>query len=426
MRKLILNNCLIPSLKQFLGIPYAEPPVNEFRFKDPVSKREWKDAYDATEFGASCLQMNVLGGQEDELVGDEDCLFLNVFTPRVPAQNGRIPNKASLLSVMVWLHGGDFNFGDGRIDPTPLVDQNIIVVSMNYRLGPLGFLNLGTPEAPGNMGLRDQLEALKWVNANILSFGGDPLKVTLFGQSSGAVSAHLHQLSPLGVGLYRAIICQSGSALSHMVEPLNRRVVEDESIRYVDKIGCDPGGETAFNEILNCLYQKNPEDLLFEPGKSIAARTGDGSVSEDNIIADTIAGMGPFDSFAPSLDKLSAEPFIPKHPYLAIKGGEQKDLPVIMGITAYDGGIALAQNWDKLAEINGNWSYYGPKIVLNLPFDHSKRYDRLISNVTRHFYTGKAPLTFDETQGIVDLITDSAFRAPALKASHLQARQVKV
>jgi bile salt-stimulated lipase len=397
------------------------------RFQDPIPKREWKDAYDALNFKASCLQKDVLGGNPDDLVGDEDCLFINVFTPRVPSQNGRVPNQASLLSVMVWIHGGSWDFGDGRIDPTPIVNQNIIVVSMNYRLGPLGFLNLGTAKIAGNQGLKDQLEALRWVNANILSFGGDPNKVTLFGQSSGAVSAHLHQISPQGAGLYRAIIAQSGSALSHMVEPLNRRVVERESRRYVDKIGCSQGGSVALAEIMTCLFQKNVEDLLFEPmeeTESVEVRLELEGEVPNNLIQNTLDGVGPFDSFGPSMDEQSDNPFIPEHPYLAIKAGHQKDLPIILGISSNDGGIKMAQYWDKLNAVNGNWSYYGPKIVLNLPFDRTKRYDRLISNVTRHFYTGKADLSIDESQGIVDMMTDSAFRAPALKASHLQARKV--
>ncbi len=409
---------------QFLGIPYAEPPVNEMRFKDPVPKRPWKDAYDALEFGASCLQRDIIGGNPDSLVGDEDCLFVNVFTPRVPSQNGRLPNRASLLSVMVWIHGGSWNFGDGRIDPTPLVERNVIVVSMNYRLGPLGFLNLGARNISGNQGLKDQLEALKWVNQNILSFGGDPNKVTLFGQSTGAVSAHLHQISPLGQGLYRAVIAQSGSALSHLVEPLNRRVVEKESRRYVDKIGCNQGGSVAVSDILGCLYQKNVEDLLFDPttAPETVDTRHDQEVIETGLIDRTMEGNGPFNDFGPSLDERSETSFMPEHPYLAIKGGKQKDLPIIIGISANDGGIMLAQHWNHLPEINDNWGHYGPKIVLNLPFDRTKRYDRLIANVTRHFYTGKADLTIDESQGIVDMITDSAFRAPALKAAHLQAK----
>lgn len=175
---------------QFLGIPYAEPPVGPLRFKDPVPKRPLSEPLKATKYGASCAQIEflVFGSVE------EDCLFLNVFTPRLPARRGRQPPKSSLLPVMIWVHGGGFYLGSGEIDPSPLLEKGVVVVSINYRLGPLGFFSLGNPSISGNQGLKDQVEAFRWVKQNILAFGGDPQKVTIFGESAGSMSVHFQQV----------------------------------------------------------------------------------------------------------------------------------------------------------------------------------------------------------------------------------------
>ncbi|KAL3282159.1 hypothetical protein HHI36_005354 [Cryptolaemus montrouzieri] len=162
----------------------------------PVPIEPWKDVLDATKPHAVCPQRDIYR-RTDLIEGDEDCLYLNVYTPRLPSEN------LELLPVMVFFHGGGFLCGGGNsywYGPDVLLDRDIVLVVTNYRLGALGFLSTGDSVSPGNYGLKDQSLALKWVKKNIEYFGGDPDSITLFGESAGGASANYHMLSPLSKG----------------------------------------------------------------------------------------------------------------------------------------------------------------------------------------------------------------------------------
>lgn len=157
------------------GIPFAEPPVGNLRFSDPVPHRGWSGVRDGSQHGSTCPAS---GGR-----GNEDCLFLNVYSKNII---GRRP-------VMVWIHGGAFNNGSGnsgQFPPDLFLGDDVIFVSINYRLGVLGFMSTGDRHAAGNYGMKDMVLALKWVQRNILNFGGDPDNVTIFGESAGGVAVH--------------------------------------------------------------------------------------------------------------------------------------------------------------------------------------------------------------------------------------------
>jgi para-nitrobenzyl esterase len=203
----------------FLGIPYAAPPTGVRRWRPPGPAPSWAGVRSAGSFAASCWQPLTPAGfgpwtHEYVVSGpvSEDCLYLNVWTPA--ARGARLP-------VMVWVHGGGFTGGSGSVplyDGSALAAQGIVVVTINYRLGVLGFLAHpeltreahagGTP--PGNYGLQDIIAALSWVRANITAFGGDPGAVTIAGQSAGAMSVHLLVASPRAIGLFHGAIAQSG------------------------------------------------------------------------------------------------------------------------------------------------------------------------------------------------------------------------
>ncbi|CAD6241228.1 GSCOCT00009238001.2-RA-CDS, partial [Cotesia congregata] len=177
----------------FLGIPYAKPPVGYRRFQPPEYADTWKNIYQATQEKNICLQRNPVDGFP---MGNEDCLYLNVYTPKADTD-------IRLRAVMVWIHGGSFDSGSSSPElygPDFLIEDDIVVVAMNYRLGPLGFLSLNHSNATGNAGLKDQNLALKWVQQNIEHFGGDPMKVTIFGQSAGSVATLYHVLSDQSKG----------------------------------------------------------------------------------------------------------------------------------------------------------------------------------------------------------------------------------
>lgn len=180
----------------FKGIPYAQPPVKELRFKPPVPVRPWYDVRDCFNFGNPCLQKNA---SNPTVVGNEDCLFLNVFTPAIETNR--------LRSVMLYIHGGAWYVGYGELFPPDfLIHEDVIVVTINYRLGAMGFMSLGTPEYSGNQGLKDQQLAMKWVHANIEQFGGDKNSVTIFGDSAGTMSSIIHMFAPESKGLYQRAI----------------------------------------------------------------------------------------------------------------------------------------------------------------------------------------------------------------------------
>ena len=219
----------------FKGIPYAAPPIGELRWRAPQPAPAWKGIRDASTFGNRCLS----AWDADREPGpprSEDCLTLNVWTSATSSREKR--------PVMVWLHGGGFQFGSSaspQIDGARLAKRGVVVVTLNYRLGVLGFLahpDLDREGHSGNYGLQDQLAALRWVKANIVAFGGNASNVTLFGESAGAHAVGILMASPLSRGLFHKAIAQSGAFWDGKIGPLE---TYDEAhargVRFTQKLG---------------------------------------------------------------------------------------------------------------------------------------------------------------------------------------------
>jgi para-nitrobenzyl esterase len=196
----------MPAEDQYLGIPYAIPPVGELRWRPPLPPGHFKGLFDATQFPNACAQSDGAGG----VFGSEDCLYLNVYVPKGPVPPHGFP-------VMVWIHGGGLVTGASfQFDPTPLVEGgNVIVVTINYRLGYFGFFAHPALDSEhhraGNYGLMDQQLALFWVHWNIAPFGGNPKQVTIFGESAGGLSVYSNLASPIAAGLFQGAISESGA-----------------------------------------------------------------------------------------------------------------------------------------------------------------------------------------------------------------------
>ncbi|HET8827675.1 MAG TPA: carboxylesterase family protein [Terriglobales bacterium] len=217
---------------EFLGIPFAQPPVGKLRWHEPIAVEPWTDVRDASKFGAPCAQP-VLGdwNRHDAETSKEDCLFLNVMIPKWPPQ--------SKLPVMFWLHGGANAGGTASAalykDGT-LVQHGIVLVTVNYRLGVLGFFahpaltSESEHKTSGNYGLMDQIAALRWVKKNIAKFGGDPDNITVFGQSAGAQDTSLLMTSPLARDLFARAIVESGSAFMSPLPPLENAEKAGEAL----------------------------------------------------------------------------------------------------------------------------------------------------------------------------------------------------
>eukprot|EP00057_Strongylocentrotus_purpuratus_P020333 XP_011674807.1 PREDICTED: cholinesterase [Strongylocentrotus purpuratus] len=231
----------------FFGIPFAKPPVGDLRFANPERPDPWVDTYDATTVRALCPQ---------PMVGtkDEDCLYLNVYAPNPTPDNA---------AVMVWFHGGAYNAGTaGRymFSGIPLAAVgNVIVVTANYRLGSLGFLSTGDAAAPGNYGSFDQVMALRWVQENIASFGGDPTRVTIFGESAGATSVGLHVVSKESEDLFTWAIMQSGSTMTPFAYNPDLNAAREDAFKLGSNVGCD---EADSNDLIACLRTKSASEVL--------------------------------------------------------------------------------------------------------------------------------------------------------------------
>lgn len=245
------------------GIPFAKPPIGELRWKAPQDASAWNGTLEAIEFKSACFQGSsmIQGDSEGKWSGNEDCLYLNVWTPQLTED--QLENNQEKLPVMMWIHGGGNTTGSAHVyDPSLLVSKhNVIVVTIHYRMGPLGWFRhpaLQTPDSSradisGNYGTLDTIKALEWINKNIKYFGGDPGNVTVFGESAGGHNAAAIFASPLAEGLYHKVIVQSGIMSSSSIEAAES---------YLPESGIAPSrsGLEAFNHIL--VANKSAANLI--------------------------------------------------------------------------------------------------------------------------------------------------------------------
>ena len=304
-------------VRVFLGIPYAAPPTGPLRWKAPQGLTPWTEVRESTAYGPSCPQP---GMQTDGLFS-EDCLYLNVWSKPLPGED--------MAPVMVWIHGGAFNFGSGSLPEyqgSHLARKGVVVVTINYRLGPLGFLahpllsRESAQGVSGNFGLLDQIAALTWVRKNIAAFGGDPERVTIFGQSAGSRSVNLLMLSPLSAGLFHRAIASSGGPIigSEYLHPVfngNPIGVAAMGEKLAAKLGC-----ATAPDVLAALRAQPVEAIL------AAADCTTPLFGEDLLF------------FAPVFDGW----VLPKNPRSALLEGRQHDVPIIVGSTLNEGSAYLA------------------------------------------------------------------------------------
>ncbi|XP_050764066.1 bile salt-activated lipase-like isoform X3 [Gymnogyps californianus] len=235
----------------FRGIPFAAPPKT---LEDPQPHPGWDGTLQAKKFKNRCMQMTLT---QTDVRGSEDCLYLNIWIPQGKRQ------VSTKMPVMIWIYGGAFLVGGSQganflnnylYDGEEIaVRGNVIVVTINYRLGPLGFLSTGDANLPGNYGLKDQHMAIAWVKRNIKAFGGDPENITIFGESAGAVSVSLQTLTPKNKGLFKRAISQSGVGLCSWA-------IQRDPLAWAKKVGQHVGCPTDTTAALaNCLRVSDPK-----------------------------------------------------------------------------------------------------------------------------------------------------------------------
>ncbi|XP_052807957.1 neuroligin-4, Y-linked-like [Mya arenaria] len=234
------------TINAYLGIPYAKPPVGEHRFKRPVPYGDLASPFDASKFGSSCPQIERPPFAKYSI--NEDCLFLNVYVPATAS------DRPEGHAIMIWIHGGGLNYGAGQLYAGEVLAAhgNVIIVTINYRVGVFGFLNIGDERAQGNMGLWDQRLAMNWIKENIGSFGGDINRITIFGESAGAVSVNIHIMYPPNKGLFQQAISQSGAARSKFGSAAPH-------VTLAAYLGCNL---STADEIFYCLNNTNAKDVV--------------------------------------------------------------------------------------------------------------------------------------------------------------------
>ncbi|KAF5307862.1 hypothetical protein FQR65_LT06594 [Abscondita terminalis] len=380
----------------FLSIPYAEPPIGDLRFKAPVPGKAWSGTLDGTRDHVVCPQRNIYTRSEI-IEGDENCLFLNVYTPQISKSNK--PNYA----VMVFLHGGGWLCGGGNskwYGPDMLLDKDVVLVVPNYRLGALGFLSTGDEILPGNNGMKDQSLALKWIKKNIIQFGGDPNKITIFGESAGGASAHFHMLSPLSKGLFHAAISQSGTA--HAPWGLAK---PEENVKQAHKLAKSFNCPTTSSQrMLDCLKKIDTFDLI----------------AKDKIFMEW--DTDPMIPFKPVIEPDLDGAFLIEHPSETIKSGRAAQVPWMTGITTEDGVLraaAIFGNQHLMHELDEDFNKILP---VSLFYKGTCSDQNYVSNKLREFYLGSKKIDNNTRFNVIDLYTDGWFLNGADESVQLHFR----
>jgi para-nitrobenzyl esterase len=293
---------------EFLGIPYAQPPVGDLRWREPLPAKPWSDVLNATRFGPSCTQP-LLGGawnRWDAEHGQEDCLYLNVIVPVWPVTKP--------LPVMFWIHGGANAGGSGSgglYNDGTLTSHGVLLVTVNYRLGVFGFFahSALTAESPhhasGDYGLMDQILALQWVRDNVAAFGGDLKNITVFGQSAGSIDTGMLMTSPLAVGLFQKAIGFSGAAFSPPLASLDE--AEQRGVDSAVALNL-PAGSAG----IAALRKMNAHELIEKLG---------GRATE-------------WPGYGPDIDGW----VLPRSPAAVFAAGDEAPIPLLLGTTSREFG----------------------------------------------------------------------------------------
>lgn len=365
------------SYYSYTGIPYAKPPIGELRFKAAVPVEPWHGILDATKESNICLQLGSTDSQED-------CLYLNVYTPKT--------NQTS-LPIMFWIHGGGFSWGHGRSSqygPDYIMDKDVILITIHYRLGIFGFLSTEDDVIPGNYGVKDQVAALRWVQENIVYFNGDPNRVTIFGGSSGGASTGFHMLSPMSKGLFHKVILQSGTPVCKWsITPIGLSRKRAHAVATI--AGCN--FDTS-EDILQCLREVPAQHLIDIHGKLFTWITY------------------PFILFNPVVENCNSgqEAFLCHHPIFDFH--QESFVPAIVGSNSAEGGLFVASLYNNTSLIHPEFETdFNRLISIMLSYNYYTKpeyIDEIGEKVFKKYFPSGS--IDDHTHiNAVNMFTDSAF-----------------
>ncbi|XP_069944808.1 carboxylic ester hydrolase [Cherax quadricarinatus] len=371
-------------LYAYHSIPFAQPPLNHLRLKDPVPAESWVGVKDGSKMPQPCLQVPLRAatlGQRlspENFLGSEDCLYLNVYTPADKSPESELP-------VMVYIHGGAFFGGAANhYSPSALLNHDVVLVIIQYRLGVMGFLSTEDSVIPGNFGLKDQTLALQWVQRNINNFGGDKTKVTIFGESAGGVSVSLQMLAPKAKGLFSRVIMQSGTALAWWGTDFNHR---EKAEKIGQAFGCPVTSDSQI--LLECLQKVD--------GRSLGAKVQD--------------FFQWFISPVPFVPRVDGD-FIPGEPAKLILEGRHQMVDLMAGVTRDDGAFtshAMYAMRNLIRDLEANFTTVGPlSIVIKEVMDGED-----VVEVTRRVYQRylgeELNIDEDHSEALTQLFNDVYF-----------------
>uniref|UniRef100_A0A1I8JUG0 Carboxylic ester hydrolase n=1 Tax=Anopheles funestus TaxID=62324 RepID=A0A1I8JUG0_ANOFN len=366
----------------FQGIPYAKPPVGELRFKDPCPPENWTKLLDCTQQSDPCYHFD---RRVNKIVGSEDSLKLNIFTKTIK------PSKP--LPVMVYIYGGGFVEGTSGTElygPDYLVEKDIVLVTLNYRVGALGFLCCHSPAAavPGNAGLKDQRLALTWVRDNIAHFGGDPNAVTLFGHSAGGASVQYHTISEVSKNLFQRAIIMSGSTMCSWSLTPQRSWPQ----KLAKAIGWE-GEEGDEESAVQFLRQASPESIVEH---------------QETLFGPQEIQEGLLTPFAPTIEPYETDVcFIPKSPFEMSRTAWGNTIDIMIGGTSEEGLILLPKVKPKLPAM-----LQDPRLFLgNVPFHLKLSLQERMAfaeQLKQLYYPDSVP-SVDNLDGFVNMASDRIF-----------------
>ncbi|CAH0388445.1 unnamed protein product [Bemisia tabaci] len=374
----------------FTGIPYAKAPIKTLRFKEPEPIAPWKTPFNATNNGPFCVNVNFITQygtlkNNPPISGQEDCLILNVFSPKV--------DKAAKLPVILFIHGGGFSQGAGALyGPEYLLDRDVVLVTFNHRLFVFGFLSTGDDILPANVGLKDQALVIRWVHENIANFGGDPNLITLMGESSGSGSCHLNLLSPVNKGLIHRGIAMSGTGFNPWAVT-DSAVAKNRTLTLAKLVGCP---SESSNDLLKCIQDISVEKLI-----QMAKTLFEWLVS-------------PVILFGPTMEPNAKNAFLPVDPRQL-----DSQVPLLLGISSGEGAVvasilfAAGAQYEK--DIKERPLDILPKLLLLSEMFPQDKIDTVSKEILK-FYCGSKPIDRNTTQGIIDMVTDDWFFAGSVEA----------
>ncbi|CAG9792281.1 unnamed protein product [Diatraea saccharalis] len=377
------------SFQAYRGIRYAHPPVGELRFQPPKPILEYKELVNASDDGPACPLP-----APPEYPVDEDCLTINIYTPT--------SNSLELLPVIFFIHPGGFYAMTGRSDlagPHYLLDKDLVLVTINYRLGSLGFLSTGDQLAPGNNGFKDQVAALKWVQRNIRAFGGDPNLVTIAGCSAGSLSVMLHMISPMSKGLFQRGISMSASPMGPAPLPDNLYHLAQKQAQLV---GCPTDNSSV---IVQCLKTKPWREL------------------GDSLYGFREWGFDPVRIWSPVVERaLGQEQFLPERPENALRRRAAYTVPHLISQTTDEffwSAYNVIRNESLLNDMNKNWERIAP-ISFQLPPENSST----IVAILKQKYLNNKPITADDksARALGKIYGDSIVGFPTHRMANVMCR----